>query len=222
MEPTNIITFSDDKPGSDPTRDDRLNYGPFAKHLADSICKMIPADGFVIGIHGSWGSGKTTLLQFIMYYLRQLPSQDQPIIVQFNPWWFSGEGDLTTRFFDQVQTTLSSSHVMWERLRSPLMDLADVASESLKPYIPIVSPAMKKITERLLKKKDPHLLKEKICRLLRESKKRILVVVDDVDRLTAPQIRQLFALIKAVADFPFLTYLLAFDKDIVRTALTKM
>jgi predicted KAP-like P-loop ATPase len=36
----------------------------------------------------------------------------------------------------------------------------------------------------------------------------MLVSVDDIDRLTAEEIRQIFRLMKAVADFPKVTYLL--------------
>src|SRR5262249_9543177 len=41
----------------------------------------------------------------------------------------------------------------------------------------------------------------------------------DVDRLTAEEIRLLFRLIKAVADFPNVIYLVAFDKRVVLEAL---
>jgi predicted KAP-like P-loop ATPase len=86
--------------------DDRLGYAPFAKNLANSICQMSPPDGFVMAVYGPWGSGKSTLLNFIVHYLEQKPESEQPIIVPFNPWWFSGQEDLTKRFFGQLQAVL--------------------------------------------------------------------------------------------------------------------
>ncbi|RMF84746.1 MAG: hypothetical protein D6736_18735 [Nitrospinota bacterium] len=62
--------LSSDKPVVDPN-EDRLGYAPFAKHLAESIGKMTPTEGLVIGIYGPWDSGKTTLLNFILH-LRNL------------------------------------------------------------------------------------------------------------------------------------------------------
>jgi len=94
-----------DKPLEDP-KDDRLGYAVFARHLAESICKMVPPEGLVIAIYGSWGSGKTTLLNFLAHYLQEKPKDEQPIIVRFNPWWFSGSGDLLYRFFNEFSTAI--------------------------------------------------------------------------------------------------------------------
>ena len=79
--------LSADKAIEDP-RYDRLEYSPFAKNLAESILKMAPIEGFVIAIYGPWGSGKTSFLNFMQYYLNRMP--ERPVIVVFNPWWFSG------------------------------------------------------------------------------------------------------------------------------------
>ncbi|HEY9742823.1 MAG TPA: P-loop NTPase fold protein, partial [Coleofasciculaceae cyanobacterium] len=79
-------------------KQDRLGYAPFAQHLAESICKMNVPEGFVIAIYGASGSGKSTLLNFLRYYLQQKPENEQPIIVPFNPWLFSGDEDITKRF----------------------------------------------------------------------------------------------------------------------------
>src|SRR5207248_2798648 len=47
----------------------------------------------------------------------------------------------------------------------------------------------------------------------------LLVVIDDIDRLTTEEILQVFQLVKANADFPSLIYLLLFDRSIVAKAL---
>lgn len=50
----------------------------------------------------------------------------------------------------------------------------------------------------------------------------VLVVVDDIDRLTPNGIRTVFQLVKANADFPNLVYLLLFQREIVERALSGM
>jgi polynucleotide 5'-kinase involved in rRNA processing len=75
------FTLSPDKPLIDP-KDDQLGYALFARHLATSLTKMVPADGFVVAIYGPWGSGKTTLLNFLFHYFQQAIPEEQPIIVQ--------------------------------------------------------------------------------------------------------------------------------------------
>ena len=46
-------------------------------------------------------------------------------------------------------------------------------------------------------------------------------MVDDIDRLEAEEMRQLFTVIKALADFPNVIYLLAFDQAVVVQAIEK-
>ena len=69
------------------------------------------------------------------------------------------------------------------------------------------------------KPRDVPALKSEISKILREAKKRVLVVIDDIDRLTPDETRQLFTVIKALADFPNVVYLLAFDRDVAAQAI---
>ena len=204
-----------DKPIVDPEHD-RLGYATFARHLAESICKMAPPEGLVVAIYGPWGSGKTSLLNLVVHYLQEKPESEQPIIVRFNPWWFSGHEDLTKRFFAQLQAVLSKSEVM-EKLRKKLAIFAELISEAPIPYASIA-----KTVADLLEDKDVFELKTDITKALKEQQKRIWVIIDDIDRLTSDEIRQLFRLIKAVADFPNIVYLLAFDREVVVKAVEQM
>jgi predicted KAP-like P-loop ATPase len=52
--------------------------------------------------------------------------------------------------------------------------------------------------------------------------KNVLIVIDDVDRLTPEGIKMVFQLVKANADFPNLVYLLLFQRETIEKALTGM
>lgn len=67
---------------------------------------------------------------------------------------------------------------------------------------------------------DQH--KRELAALLSRLSRPILVVIDDIDRLTTAEILQIFQLVKANADFPKITYLLLFDREIVGTALDQI
>ena len=56
--------------------------------------------------------------------------------------------------------------------------------------------------------------KNQVIQLLSAQSNRVLVVLDDIDRLNNEQIRYIFQLITSVARFPNMTYLLVFDKEI--------
>ena len=62
-------------------------------------------------------------------------------------------------------------------------------------------------------------LKRELSDSLKDLEQPILVVLDDIDRLTPEEIRLLFQLVKANADFPNLVYLLLFQRDIVERSL---
>lgn len=62
-------------------------------------------------------------------------------------------------------------------------------------------------------------VKADVTRLLRHLDRPVLVVMDDIDRLTTSEIRLLFQLVKANADFPNLVYLLLFEHEAIVRAL---
>lgn len=62
-------------------------------------------------------------------------------------------------------------------------------------------------------------MKEQVAEALRGLPNPLVVVVDDIDRLTSSQTRLLFQLVKANADFPNLVYLLLFQRETVEANL---
>jgi len=62
-------------------------------------------------------------------------------------------------------------------------------------------------------------LKEEITELLQKTNKKLLIVIDDIDRLTSQEIKQIFRIIRTNADFPNTIYLLAFDRKIIEKNL---
>lgn len=58
--------------------------------------------------------------------------------------------------------------------------------------------------------------------MLNEIDTKLIIVIDDIDRLNNTEIRQIFQLVKSLADFPNTIYLLSFDKDVVINALKKV
>jgi predicted KAP-like P-loop ATPase len=62
-------------------------------------------------------------------------------------------------------------------------------------------------------------LKNELRELMKELPKPLVIIIDDIDRLTASQICYLFQLLKANADFPNLVYVLLMENQIVEQAL---
>lgn len=197
---------------------DRLGYATFAQYLADSICDMTIAEGYVIAVYGSWGSGKSTLMKFIVEYLQQKPEKEQPIIVPFNPWLFSGYQDITRRFFDQLKNVLTKATYVPKGVRERIADVAKVVSQIPLPYAQAGTAVATIFDDQ---EKDASELKEDVEVTLIQQKQRIVVAIDDIDRLAGEDIKQLFRLLKAIPSFTNVVYLLVFDKEVILKALAE-
>jgi predicted KAP-like P-loop ATPase len=217
-----MTALSADRPSSNP-HDDLFGHAPFAESLANSICRYPGNDGLVLALYGPWGSGKSTVLSYARYFLEQRTEAEQPVIVTFNPWWFSGQENLARAFLGQLQAVLPTKNEKFKKLGDLLGDFAEGVG-GLIDLSGMTGGAGSKIGKLIglvtkRKPKDIPALKSEISKILREAEKRILVVIDDIDRLTPEETRQLFTVIKALADFPNVVYLLAFDREVAAQAI---
>ena len=213
----NLNDLSAYNPLTEP-KTDLLGYAPFARHLADSICQMKFPGGFAIAVYGSWGSGKSTLLNFIVHYLKQKPEHEQPIVVPFNPWLFSGHQDIARRFIDQLQSVLTEWKSVPKGLRDRIADLAQLVAKIPLPYTQ-AGEAVATIFDN--QQKDTSDLKEEVENKMQQQHPRIVVTIDDIDRLTAEEIGQLFRVIASIPNFTDVVYLLFCDREIVVKALAQ-
>jgi predicted KAP-like P-loop ATPase len=211
---------------------DRLGRAGFARFLAEAIVKLDVGEGFVFALYGPWGSGKSSTLNFVVHYLEHFDSGEvRPIVMRFNPWWFSGQNQLLLQFFGQLRLTLSRPDV--PKHLQALGASIQAFARALTPlaYIPVtkgifgnLNDVIRSLGEAVKRtgmqmEQDVWSLRKEIDKALKEQARQILIVIDDIDRLPASEIQLMFRMIKAVADFPKTTYLLAFDKRVVIDAL---
>nr|WP_294507964.1 P-loop NTPase fold protein [uncultured Rhodopila sp.] len=215
--------------------DDQLGYGDFARALARSIASLTPSEGIVLAVNGAWGSGKTSAVNMVIEALgepdKKSTRNGQIIVVHFNPWWFSGQENLTRAFFSEVAAALDSkvSNKIINGLRTlatRVSDSSDIAT-SVFDFVPggsifkgIVGALLKAVGVAAQKEESLFAAREKLRTALRDQRASILVVIDDIDRLTPEEARQIFRLVKSVADLPQVIYVLLFDRKIARLALS--
>lgn len=214
--------------------EDRLGYANFARAVAKAVISMAPRDGTVLAIHGPWGSGKTSAVNMIVDAVDEAQASvdetERLIVVRFNPWWFSEQGDLARAFFTEVSAALGAkvSNDVREGLKKvakrvsgtkdlvlaalSLLPAGDAAKSALGGLIELAGGAIS--GERSLDEE-----RTELQAALRKQNKKILVIIDDVDRLPADEARQIFRLVKSVADLPYVIYLLVFDRAIAARAL---
>ncbi len=211
---------------------DIIGRKDFAFSLAETIYSYHSTDTLVLGLFGNWGSGKTSLINLTLEKLSQLSKdKNNHIIFKFNPWNFSEQNQLINQFFSALSLNLKHKNN-----GEKLIDIGEKFEDyselfeplALIPWLNIPTIIAKYGMKGLgkyfrlkgdKKKKDLDSIKEELNELLKNLDKKIIVVIDDIDRLTPNEIRQIFQLVKKIADFPNIIYLLSFDKLVVLNAL---
>ncbi|MDN4641787.1 P-loop NTPase fold protein [Agreia sp. PsM10] len=188
----------------------------FAKVVSSRIDACIPGqESTVFGVVGPWGSGKSTLLVDIKNYLSEEWS-----VVEFTPWSVSDVAMLTTEFV----ATLAAAFPKAEPLQKRLAKYSQYGTPMLS-LIPTVGGAASKLFDAYLSHltaRPPwHVEFGNISRDIKNQGIRVLVVVDDVDRLDADELRALFRVIRLMGRFTNVHYLLAYDQSTIEELLSR-
>ena len=208
--------------------DDALGRASVARRIAGQLT-LAPMDhSIVFGLYGPWGSGKTSLLNMVCEELESV--DNPPIIVKFNPWNYPSSENLVTPFLallsECVQygahSTISAKTA--RKLAKVIKRYSDVLASAadafnLVPGAGIASTLLRRFGKEDKKSVSPANLKGSLSKLLKNSNSRVVVIVDDLDRLSNEAVRSVFQLVAAVADFPGVNYLLAYDLNNVIKAL---
>lgn len=202
----------------DELEDDELGYGQFAADIANTIHSDVPDEEFVIGINGEWGSGKSTIVNFIEEELEE--KDDSPTIVRFNPWWFSDDADLIEKYLSQLSANLPGDDGM-EEVRDQIARFARTFSRIPGSSFGISADKMADGAADIIETDpiDINDLHEDISENLKDYDDDIVVIIDDIDRLPPAEIRHMFRVIKNIAAFPNITYVVAYDEPVVTEAL---
>lgn len=217
--------------------EDLLGRGDFARDLAKTLVEANLQPGFTTGLYGSWGSGKTSLLYMIKSELEK-DYKDKCKIINFSPWLCDSSEQMIEQFFCQLADLFNEKEgtkglkdsitKFYKSLRSSFVNATiDTLSRITDlPNIHNIFDFLKNFASeinKIDKAKEPLMTqKNNIFNELEKQKQRIIVFIDDIDRLSNDEIVEIFRLVKSLADFPNVVYVLAFDRGIVSKALEKV
>ena len=217
------MTYSSDKPISKISQD-LLGRAPFSFQLAKAINNYNENSGLVIGIYGGWGTGKTSIINMIENEISNF-EDDKTIFIRFSPWNYSDKDSLIRLFFESLKIKLNIQRN--KKINNAIdnyleaLDILTIFSFFNTNLVGIFKKIIKSISNNN-EISDLETNKRSLEKHLVETNKKIIVVIDDLDRLTNIQIREIFQLVKQVADFPNLIYILSMDRDVVARALTEV
>lgn len=183
------------------------------KQYAESLLKRLrnvdnKEESFSLVIYGRWGTGKTLFLKCI----EDLLYKKEEIVINFNPWNSHSSKQMLNSFFDNLSGILAEYD---SSLEKPMVKYADVlTSLDLPKPIDVFASS-------ILGNGDSNVdsLKEKIRNSLKRIGKSIYILIDDLDRLTKIEVLNVLCLIRNTANFPYLKYIVACDRNHIVTQL---
>ena len=197
---------------------DSFKRKPFAQQISNTIISRMESSGIVIGIYGEWGEGKTTVLNFIE---KELKRNENIICIRYNPWYYSDEVMLLQDFFNVLAddlgkiTSSNNLKVQVKKYGKHISQFATSKSTTINlgpiQFNPFSSDSFLNLTES----------KKEIQAILKRCNVRIVVLMDDIDRLDKAEIQSIFKLVKLSADFNYVDYVLAFDEEMVASAIAE-
>ncbi|WP_223162227.1 KAP family P-loop NTPase fold protein [Nitratifractor salsuginis] len=204
-------------------KDDVLGRADMAHSFAEHVLSLDVTEGAVVGVLGPWGSGKTSFVNLA----RECLECNSVAVLDFNPWMYSGADQLVESFFVELSAQLRLRPELFE-VGKELEDYGEIFSGM--SWLPLVGPwiergrAATKIFAKILqrrKKEGIYGRRAKVVKALGALDKPLTVVLDDIDRLTTPEIRDIFKLVRLTANFPNVIYILVFDRIRVEEALAE-
>ncbi|ADV28442.1 KAP P-loop domain protein [Pseudoxanthomonas suwonensis 11-1] len=200
-------------------RADALGRASQAQLFAENILGLDSDNGVVAAVLGPWGSGKTSFINLAKECIRE---RGVPVL-EFNPWMFSGADQLVQAFFSELSAQLKQKDF------GEISELIDDYGELISglAWVPLVGPwlarlkAAFEIISRILRGRagSADERRRRIQEALKGLDEPIVVILDDIDRLTHTEVRDIFKLVRLTARFPRIIYLLAFDRLMVECAL---
>lgn len=194
----------------------------------------------IIGLTGGWGTGKSTVANFVVQRLRAVDPDIK--VIPFEPWMVSTSEALAREFFKELgkavlpkddskeskekrarfykytALTLDALALTTGAIGTVGFPFAGLASKALNGSKQAIDLAAKGLEAQA---NQPTLreARDTLSKALIDLEKPIIVVIDDIDRLNREEVRTVFQIIKACADFPNVRYLLLYDREQVVHAL---
>jgi hypothetical protein len=232
----NNIHFLDDNPIGKPEQD-LFNF----RHYAEKVQKLIQLnssnpDPITIGIYGKWGEGKTSFLNLIENKIEHFDKKDgdkEYLKWHFNPWRYSNEEEMIFDFFDGLskrfyatENTALEEVGNWISKYSKYLKAVKISSTIGIPKIfnSKVSFDVDEVFKALgedLKAKNITLetLKDKVNASIKKVNFKVIIFIDDIDRLDKDEIYTILKLIKLNANFNNFIFIVNIDGEHVSKAI---
>ena len=196
--------LSDKSIGSE--EEDLLGYNNYVNDLLLDLNTLNLSESYSIGITGDWGQGKSSFLNL----LKQGVEKQKDLCLVFSPRNSKNISTIQEDFFKQLNKTLRKHHTnlghSFQRYKKALSIINTGWLGKLFSFVDAL---------------DVDDEKKTINNAIQRIGKRLFIIVEDFDRLTAEEILEVLKVIDRNGDFNNTIYLTAYDKRYINSVLSK-
>jgi len=162
---------------------------------------------YSIGVVGDWGVGKTS------FFKNLKPKIENAIIIHFNPWLSTGRNSLLQEFIESLKDELVSYDKTLEfDLDKYLNSLTELESQTKTSFTKVIQ-------DLTTTKHSSGAEFLQVQKAIKRLGKKVVIIIDDLDRLTKEEIFDVLKLIRNTGDFPNTVYISCYDKIYLLHAL---
>lgn len=187
-------------------KDDLLANKTQAKSFAETVLASGAHPGLVFGVDGPWGVGKTSFINLAERYWES--EEDRAIVCRFEPLRYASEPDLADRLIRDLSAAIQRKVYAPEfrptasRYSRLIKGKADVSFFGFKLSL---EPSQETVDELL----------DDIDEVLRRIGRRVIIVIDDLDRLDAKTTNNVLFATRRTFKLSQATYVLCYDTEIL-------
>ena len=200
--------------------EDEFSRGAYVRMLSTLIMSSPnEREARYIGIYAPWGDGKTSVRFLLEERIRSDYGENSAIIVDFSPWQYPESADIRMLFFERLanavakagcddvskMSSLVAKYFAMTRINRSVGTLHDVIDWLRKLFVFGVF--------------SEESLTADFRGLLSTMEKKVVVVVDDLDRLSKEETCRVIRFLKANGDLPNITYLILADEAYLANAV---
>jgi len=205
VSPSSSLLLLEDTPSLTDYTDlyQRSNY---ANSISKHIKVTYPKNSFAIGVIGEWGSGKT---DFMLRLKACLEVESENIIVEFNPWRVTSPEAILEDFLQTVSSSLKKYN------RSLTKKFREYSKKILQPGKDVQYRLFDTLLHEFFPEKTIQQQYESINSSIKSSSKKLIVIIDDLDRLSGKEVMGILRIIRNTANFSNTFFLVGLDEEYI-------
>lgn len=183
---------------------DLLNMELFANSVEDSLLQCNNKKTYIMALIGKWGCGKTSIINMLK---EEFNDSDEINIGSFEPWKYDNKLSLFKGFYKYIFKVFGENYGYFNY------------KDLFKKYENLIFNLIEKNTNITLNgfldndNNDVETIKKGINDYIAFNDKKIVVIIDDIDRLDKDQILLVFKTVKTIFNFNNLIYILCYDEE---------